>query len=71
LQRAVIFEIKTCKGADPLIADDTVESAVCLARDHMEQRKLITKSNQGWAKTPDQVAVLQYYSNSIAHYFDA
>lgn len=71
LQRAVIFEIKTCKGADPLIADDTVESAVCLARDHMEQRKLITKSDQGWAQTPDQVAVLQYYSNSIAHYFDA
>ena len=70
LASAVSQQIEQCKGAPPLMIGDDVAAAVVLARDHMQQRKLISQTPLGWEKTADHTPVLQYYSNSIAHFFD-
>jgi glycerol-3-phosphate O-acyltransferase len=67
---AVIRQMDQCRGAAPLMAGDDVGAAVALARDHMQQRKLIAETPHGWATTPEHIPVLQYYSNSITHFFD-
>ncbi|WP_390910940.1 1-acyl-sn-glycerol-3-phosphate acyltransferase [Pseudosulfitobacter sp. SM2401] len=69
LARAVNKQIAACQGELPLTAPEDFAATVRLAREHMEQRKLITQTDGGWEKTPDQIPVLQYYSNSIAHFF--
>ena len=39
------------------------------ACERLARRKLILHSSEGWAANPEELPVLRYYANSIAHFF--
>ncbi len=58
-------------GTSVSVPHNDFAGAVKKAREHLLQRGMIEAVKDGFVAAPDEVPVLTYYANSIAHFFDA
>ncbi|RKF16107.1 glycerol-3-phosphate acyltransferase [Roseovarius spongiae] len=55
----------------PLVAPEAFPAAVARARAVLARRNLIEETGGRWRAAPHERALLTYYANSIAHFYDA
>ncbi|MCZ4352164.1 1-acyl-sn-glycerol-3-phosphate acyltransferase [Roseovarius aestuarii] len=71
LVAAVAAAAKEANTQSPLVPADSLPGAVQAACDRMKARGLIIgDARTGWHAAPHETAVLTYYANSIAHFYE-
>jgi len=70
LETAVQAEISAASAVPPQLGTGSLSDAIALARRIMADRGMIRDTPQGLEMAPDARAILTYYANSIAHFYE-
>ena len=60
---------QAASGDVPLIEAEALPGAVARAQRQLSRRGLITEREGGWCANPEETLLLQFYANSIAHFY--
>ena len=70
MKAAITSEVQRSTAATPLASRDSLPGVIGIACMRLKARNLITETDAGWQLVEAERDLLQFYANSIAHFFD-